>query len=248
MRLTRLLDDLLDFCFPGFCAVCRTSCEGKSPLCETCGERLHVLCRASFCPLCALPVAQPNAPCPACKGAGVRNFERIGRLAVFEEPLRTLLHQFKYHRCWTLGEILADRLWELPEIQKTLAECDCLVPVPLHPIRQIVRGYNQAEVIARQLSHHCGLPIARPVVRVRDTPTQTHLHSRAQRTKNLRGAFRLDHPESIEGKTVAVIDDVMTTGATLQTLARALKPAKPATLCAMIIAIADPRGRGFEVI
>jgi predicted amidophosphoribosyltransferase len=112
--------------------------------------------------------------------------------------------------------------------------------------RQFRRGYNQATVIARSLAKQLDKPLARPLSRIRHTPTQTGIHSRQKRFDNVRDAFRLRNARCIRGKRVLVIDDVMTSGATLQTVARALSPAKPASLEALILAIADPKGRDFE--
>ena len=85
-------------------------------------------------------------------------------------------------------------------------------------------------------------------MRLRNTQTQIHIHSIAEREKNVRGAFALVNAKSIEGKHVLVIDDVLTTGATLQSAARELERAKPASLCALTIAIADPKRRDFQSI
>jgi ComF family protein len=246
--LPRLLDDLLEFCFPGSCAVCEASCAGAQPLCEKCLADLKKLSDAAQCLLCGLPIALEGSPCPHCKGAGVAHFERIMRLGIFEEPLRDLIHQLKYNNHWALGETLADWLLKKEHIKGLLAETQALVPVPLHRWRQFTRGYNQAELIARRIAKRCGIPVVHPAVRKRNTETQTHMHSHAQRMQNLSDAFELRNSKSIRGKHVVVIDDVMTTGATLQTLARALKPAKPASLCAIVVAVADPMRRGFEAV
>src|SRR5437588_11341386 len=80
VRLTQLLDDMLEFCFPGFCTVCRTPCAGQAHLCQSCMAKLENLRQAAFCPLCGLPVAVSSAPCAFCKGAGISHFERIARL------------------------------------------------------------------------------------------------------------------------------------------------------------------------
>ncbi len=117
--------------------------------------------------------------------------------------------------------------------------------MPLHPFRQFQRGYNQAEVIARRLGSS---RLCRPLKRSRNTPSQTNLHSHQKRLENLQDAFNLTDPTSIAGRRVLVIDDVMTSGATLQSIARTLVPAKPRSLHAMVLAIADPRGRQFESV
>ena len=203
---------------------------------------------AAACEKCGAPLAEVHAPCPFCKNEGVPHYDRILRLGVFDDPIKDLIHQFKYQGRWAIGQWLTERLIEQPRIRGLLAQIDVIVPVPLHLLRQLHRGYNQATVIARCLAARCEKPVKRPLVRIRNTETQTHLHSRAQRFDNLRGAFRFIRPGSIRGKRVLVVDDVLTTGATLQTVGRALRPARPASLIALVLAVADPRGRGFRAV
>lgn len=203
---------------------------------------------SSACRRCAMPLVEEDAPCPYCQGKGLSPFDRIVSLGVFREPLKGAIHRAKYTRRWPLAEELAVRLFEQAEVQKVLDQADYLLPVPLHRRRQVQRGYNQAEVLARQMARRCGKPVRSPAARVRHTETQTHLHSRAKRMENLRDAFVVNRPDVVRARHIVVVDDVMTTGATLLSLARALKPAKPASISAVVLAVADPRGRGFEVI
>jgi ComF family protein len=242
------LDQLLDFCYPGACAICEGSAEGASPLCPACDETMRGSEAAPACGRCAMPLPEHDAPCPYCLGDGTKPYERVIRLGSFHDPLKELIHQIKYRGRWHLAEHLADRLLALERVKGLLTHTDVLVPVPLHRLRQIARGYNQAEVVARRLSKRCRIPLVRPVVRLRNTETQTHLHSHAKRMENLRDAFGLVAPKSVGGKHVVVLDDVRTTGATLQALARTLRPAKPASLSAIVLAVADPKGQDFEVI
>ena len=195
-----------------------------------------------------MPLAETGAPCPHCQGEGLPPFERVIRLAVYRDPLKHLVHQIKYHRRWPLAEFLADRLLEQESVKGLLTFTHCLAPVPLHRLRQIGRGYNQAEVIAGRLAKRCDVKLVSPAVRLRHTETQTHLHSRAQRLENLRDAFGLIRPRSIRDKHVVIIDDVMTTGATLLSLAHVLRKAEPASLSAIVVALADPHGKDFQTI
>ena len=243
------LKKLEDFCFPGRCAVCEASYEGARPLCQKCDADLCELATAPSCGFCAMPLPTHGSPCPYCEGRGVAHYERIVRLGSFRDPLKHLIHQVKYHNRWPLAEFLADRLIEQERGKTILQEGGVLLPVPLHPLRQIARGFNQADVIARRLRYHDrALRSVNPVLRLRHTETQTHLHSHAQRTENLRDAFGLIRPSAVRGRHVIVIDDVRTTGATLHALARALRPAKPASLCAIVLAVADPKGKDFEAV
>lgn len=195
-----------------------------------------------------MPLAQHGDPCPHCNGKGVYPLEKIIRLGIFEDPLKHLIHQAKYHRRWPLAEFLADRLLEQERVKGLLTETDVLIPVPLHAWRHIKRGYNQADVIARRLKLHTKIPVAHPVVRLRNTETQTHLHSQEKREENIRDAFGLVNAKPIRGKHVVIIDDVTTTGATLKEVARTVRDGEPASICAIVVAIADPKRRGFEQI
>jgi ComF family protein len=195
-----------------------------------------------------MPLAQAEAPCPFCQGKGAAHYEGVVRLGVFDEPLKGMIHQIKYHDRWSMAEYLADRLWMRPAVQSVVSACDAIVPIPLHPLRQIARGYNQAELFARRLARRSGRKLLHAMIRLRSTPTQTHLHSRARRIENLRDAFGLVKPRSITGRRILVVDDVFTTGATLQSAAQALVTAAPLSLHALVIAVADPRHRGFEAV
>lgn len=239
--------DVADFCYPALCAACRDACPSGSFLCSMCEAGLCTLENQAACESCAMPLALEGSSCPRCRGNGVAHYDRIIVLGRFAEPLAGLVHHVKYHGRWPVAEDLADRLLKQERVRLLLDGADRLLPVPLYWLRQAMRGYNQAEVIAARLARVRQLRVIRPIVRHRHTPTQTRL-SKAERFKNLQGAFRLRDAASVRGQHIVVIDDVTTTGATLQTLARILRPAKPASLDALLLAAADPRGRDFQVV
>jgi ComF family protein len=250
--IARLLDPLrhvVDFCYPRVCTVCNGAGDDRSSeLCTGCLDQLEKLEDAPACGRCAMPVAQPGAPCPHCEGHGTKPFQMIVRLGVFDDPLRHLVHKIKYRGCWTLAEFLADRLVEQERTTGLLTETNVLVPVPLYHWRHMSRGYNQAELIARRIGRRRGIKVAKALVRLLNTETQTRFHSKEARFENLRDAFGLLKPRAVQGRHVVLVDDVMTTGATLQSAARVLMEAEPASLSAIVVAIADPRHRGFEQI
>ena len=157
-----------------------------------------------------------------------------------------MVHAIKYHRDWPLAEYLATRLIEQERAKELMTEAQVLVPVPLYPTRQLSRGYNQAAVFAARLQKLCGVDLSESLIRIRDTETQTHFRSRARRIQNMKDAFALESPRQIRGRHVILVDDVMTSGATLRAAARALKQGGPASVSALVLAVADPRGRSFE--
>jgi len=134
-----------------------------------------------------------------------------------------MVHALKYGGLDYLAPLMAEemlhRFAQLPE----LAMADLIVPVPLHRFKLRQRGYNQSELLAQHFAHCIGLPFCgNCLVRVRNTPSQTTL-GRAGRLQNMTGAFACVRPEVVKGKTVLLIDDVATTGATLEGCAQALK-------------------------
>lgn len=245
--LRSLARSILDFCLPRECPACRTGYEGENSICPACDDELKQLVVAPRCGRCATPAVMPSAPCAHCGGGGLRPFRRVVCLGVLNDPLKQLIHRAKYTGRWDIAERLGYQLAQQVDSRTLLATADAIVPVPLHFHRQRQRGFNQAEVIARAISPRRRM-VKRAAERLRATETQTQLHSRAQRLENLKDAFVLTDPAAVAGMNVIVVDDVLTSGATLVSLARTLQSAKPASLTAMVLAVADPKGRAFEVI
>lgn len=200
------------------------------------------------CDLCAYPLPNETAKCPHCHGNGLPLLDRVVSLGIFHDPLRGMVHRIKYREGWPLAEFLGDRIAASEACKGILTESDALVAIPLHPLRQMMRGYNQADVLAQRIGNRCGIPCLHPIIRLRNTETQTHMHGKAVRMKNLKGAFGLVDEREIMGRHIVLVDDVLTSGATLINAARVLKQAAPASICAIVIAVADPKGRAFEVM
>jgi ComF family protein len=215
--------------------------------CPDCDVTAGGLIAAPRCRRCAMPAVRHGAPCPHCRNRGLPPYRRVVAVGKLEGPLRSAVHRAKYGRQWTVAEALADLIADANGTG-VFDGIDALVPVPLHPRRHRERGFNQADVIARRLGRRVGIPVLDVVDRITDTTTQATIHARAGRMANLRHAFAVTRPAVIRGKHVMVIDDVLTTGATLVSIARALKSAAPAALSAAVACVADPRGRSFEFV
>ena len=197
--------------------------------CRVCGAKVATDVRHDFvCEACA---AQP--PAFACARSALR----------YEEPADQLLQDFKYHRATWLLPDLADLLEGAVRAKLDFAAVDAVVPVPLHPHRLRERGFNQsgllAEALARRLDRRFD---GRSLVRVADTPHQARLDE-AERRRNLRGAFAVPDGSFVRGRTVLLVDDVMTTGATLSCAARALLDAGAARVWCATVARAVRRAQ-----
>ncbi|MGC4031007.1 MAG: ComF family protein [Tepidisphaeraceae bacterium] len=194
------------------------------------------------------PLAMVDAHCQRCLGRGYRLFDEVVNLGVYSDPLRPLVHRLKYYHGWTLGELLADRAMNVPRVRDVLSQTDVLIPVPLHGWRQLVRGFNQADVIARRLGKLAGVRVRKPAIRLRHTAAQSLQTNRLDRMRNLSGAFAVTRPGVLKGRRVTLVDDVMTTGSTLKALARAVATAGPEAINVFTIALADPTGHDFEAV
>ena len=211
----RVLDPILDLLFPVDCVLCDRRASGwrRGPLCAACETAVLVGPASPVCERCGLPGVAAGGVCAACLTGRTRY--DFGRAALaFNDPVRQLVHEFKYNDRVSLARPLGRRLKEC--LERHPFGPDCVVPVPLHPRRQRGRGYNQAELLAARL----GLPIERGVVRRRrDTGSQTGM-TRHQRVVNMRGAFEC---RGRVERSVLLVDDIQTTGATLNELTRVLK-------------------------
>ncbi|MGD0462593.1 MAG: phosphoribosyltransferase family protein [Tepidisphaeraceae bacterium] len=245
--LVRLFQDVANFIYPPCCVCCR-SATNDSAFCCKCGEALSELAAAPACDRCGAPLPLGSA-CPRCAGAGIHPFGKIVALGPFRDPLRKIIHGMKYHYRWSVAEILADQMLAQERIGQVLDETEVLVPIPLHWSRQIWRGYNQADCLARRLAHHRGsLRVGYPIVRLKNTASQTMVRSIADRDANLSHAFGLVDSKSIRHKRITLVDDVVTTGSTLKAAARAMAQAAPATINVLVLAVADPRRRDFQAV
>jgi ComF family protein len=248
VAVRRFFDDLNATMFPGRCVVCREATDAGRDLCGTCEMDLIKLESRPQCRDCGSPLAVADSPCQRCLGRGFRLFDEVVNLGVYTEPLRPLVHRLKFYHGWSVGELLAERAAALPRVRELLRHTDILLPVPLHGWRQIVRGFNQADVIARRLGRVGRVKVRSPVIRLRRTKAQSGMTNRVDRFKNMSGAFAVTNPQSLAGKRITLVDDVMTTGATLKALARAVAKAKPASINVFTLALADPTGHTFEAV
>lgn len=196
------------------------------PPCYACLPRLS----SPRCAVCALPGTGSDV-CGACL-AHPPAFDRSRAAVSYAFPVDALLHSFKYRSTLALASVLADLLVENLE---TTELPDFIVPMPLHPARLRERGFNQALELARHVSKRLRVPLLPTACRrIRDTPSQTGLPWK-EREKNMSNAFSCETAD-LAGSHIALLDDVMTTGATLNELANVLRKHGTATVSAWVVA------------
>jgi competence protein ComFC len=150
--------------------------------------------------------------------------------------VRDFIHRFKYSQHFYLRHPLAEWLAETLEDERILARgIDAFVPVPLHPARRRERNFNQAEVLARLLAPRAGKPVLHALRRDRYTTTQTRF-DRHQRMENLRNAFSVRHNAIVQNRHLILVDDVFTTGSTVDECARVLREAGAASVRVVTVA------------
>ena len=204
---------LLRRALPQACALCAAP-SGNALLCTACEAALPRI--AAACPRCALP-SPDAAVCGACLAQPPPYVAALAAWA-YVFPVDRLLQEFKYGGRLALAEPLALALCATLASREAPAP-DCLAAIPLAPRRQRARGFNHAREIASRVGDGIGVPLADGLRRTRETPPQAALRL-AQRAANVSGAFVADG--DFAGRSVAIVDDVMTTGATLASAARAV--------------------------
>jgi ComF family protein len=216
----------LDWLLPPRCGSCRAL---GSWLCDRCRARVRRLSEP-LCPRCGRELEFAGAGCD-CRRR-LRSLAGASAAAAYEGPVEAAIHRFKYEGWRALAPALADLV---PDPAGAAPPPRLLVAVPLHPRRQRARGYNQSELLAGELRsrHRLARPPGR-LARVRDTPPQVGL-DRLRRRANVAGAFAW-HGPPLAGAPVLVVDDVTTTGATLEACAAALRAAGSGPVLGLTIA------------
>jgi ComF family protein len=246
---SRAADGLLAVLLAPACAACKAQLSHpvRGPVCQSCWDAIRSfsppLCRRCGDPLPSWRVLSVKAGvCARCRRrpSALTESRAIG---AYDGSLRAIVHAFKYGGCRSLARGLGARLRE--SAAGLIVNADIVVPVPLHRSRRRRRGFNQA----RELARHLGLPMVDALRRTRATLSQTDLPA-AARHGNVRDAFALARRRppwlalSVEGLRIVLVDDVSTTGATIEACARVLRAAGAADVSAVTAARVVSRPRG----
>lgn len=224
-----------DLLMPPACAVCGALLDQPATIvCPECLFGFEPL-SGPLCRRCGQP--SPGAgPCPDCRDEKTYP-EKIRSVYAFGGTLQEAVLRLKLNRKTRLAFFFADKIAraDLPDLN--LRALDLLVPVPLHKNRQAGRGFNQSQIIARRMSRLLGVPLAPfHLQRTRPTPSQFQMATKKQRKQNLKNAFAVRGRHPFAGKTLCLVDDVVTTGSTLGACADALKKAGAKRVVAVTVA------------
>lgn len=224
-RLKSILDASLNMLLPPRCPSCRVRIEQNGHICASCWASLALIADPK-CNICGIPFAhaQDDLTCGACL-ASPPGYDKAVAPVLYEDKGRDLVLALKHGRLFSaapaMARLMAGHLGRIVAEEKNCL----LVPVPLHPTRLMARRFNQSQLIAQALSDQMAIPVnALALRRTRATPSQGGL-KKSGRLKNVKGAFDVAdrHRRTIEGKTILLVDDVLTTGATASASAAALK-------------------------
>ena len=228
MIVTDFFSEISDTLFPPLCIACSGVLESVQDkvFCRECSQNITFITQ-SLCPVCG--TIFPDSPagnhvCGQClENKPHYTFARAA--LVYEGMIHDAIHQFKYGHNLTVGSALAGLLADFDFPDVTFGAFDQIIPVPLHVKRLRDRGFNQSLILANALGEKHGLDVDFSLLKRRKlTLTQTGLDKK-EREKNIKGAFEVVHPERLKAQSIILVDDVYTTGATVNECAKTLKKA-----------------------
>ncbi|CDD34621.1 amidophosphoribosyltransferase [Roseburia sp. CAG:309] len=229
-------DFLMTLVFPHKCAACGKTMSGKrvEMLCETCDRQLHRITEPR-CKRCSKPIADITQE--LCEDCSQREYVvSSGKaLYLYDERMQQVIRQFKYEGCFEIGNYFAERMAEAFGDWIQREKMEMIMPVPVHRKRLRFRGFNQAAVLAERLGECLGMPVLSDLlIRTEDTKPQKTLDMH-KRIANLQKGFAVTKP--VVGKRILLVDDIYTTGATLEACGKVLKKAGSEKICFVSLCI-----------
>jgi len=231
--------NFLNLIYPMRCVACGEDLDPWSAhyLCTEHCRRIHLI-EESACSICGrklYTLPEGDLICANCRKTK-RHFDHGYTVAIYEEVIQTLIHDYKYRGREFLKYPLRRMLCEGIRHHVNYSDIDAIVPVPLHWRRYMRRGFNQALELVRFTSRKLNIPILkRNLRRIRYTIPQVYLAPK-ERPANIKGAFRVMNPDQVRGKRLMLVDDVLTTGSTMNECAQVLKEAGAAEITVVALA------------
>ena len=239
MSLNEALRNIADVIFPPRCLGCAEIIPQQSlqAFCEACKEKIRFI-TGSHCPVCGMAFFDSPAPNHLCGNClESKPFFHLARaVASYETLILDLIHQFKYGRNISTGAVLASFMAEFSFPDFDFTDYSLIIPVPLHIRRLRERSFNQALILAKAIGKKYRIPVNFSLLkRQKLTLTQTGLDKK-EREKNIKGAFTVTDNAKIEGKNIILVDDVYTTGATINQCAKTLIKAGASKVAVLTLA------------
>lgn len=237
--ITRGLEGLDYLLFPPSCIICQAPVRrDDGGLCATCWQDLIRCTAVDYCRRCgrnASPFGIVNNRCGGCQDEQFA-FDGVIRAGLYESTLRNLVLAFKFRQRTEYAPRISRMMKDALAAAGLMRRIDYIVPVPLHWRRRLERGYNQSLYLSRGLCTHPAR-VSTDLVRIRYTRRQWNL-TEAQRRRNVKNAFAVRRGHPFAGKTIALVDDITTSGATLTECAKVLKDAGAEKVYAVVAAVA----------
>lgn len=240
--LKRILRALEEIIYPRYCLLChiRIALENqlREVICRDCIEKIRPN-SPPFCRKCGRKSLKFDASGNICAECSKTQFcfDRAWASCSYEGVIKEMVHNLKYGNKINLAKVLSRLMIDfVSDYHLPLDSCDCAIAIPLSPRKLREREFNQAEILADTIARHFNLKVqGNNLKRIRDTKSQTELE-KSKRWQNMQGAFTVKEPNAVKDKTILLIDDVLTTGATASEAARALKNAGAAGVYVLTLA------------
>lgn len=234
-----VLQSLNQLLWPAVCLNCSECiCETDNDLCQQCWAQLMACTSGDYCGRCgrdASKYALVDGACPDCQGKKF-HFDSIARGGVYREALQRMILALKNGRT-EMDSVVGFISNSTLQGSRFYNDIDLFVPVPLHFSRRLTRGYNQSYLLARSLKHPTA-KISTDLVRIRRTKMQPAMASHTARAKNVAGAFAVRNKHNFRNRNICLVDDIKTSGATLNECAKKLKEAGALKVFALVLAVA----------
>ena len=235
---------LLDLFYPRSCLHCNRNLYDSHELyiCADCKKQIPyvsdthcIRCGAAMGPYIT---STKKEGCTACKGKYL-HFDTLTSIVYYDGVIKTLIHKFKYARQKFLFSLLNDIIIAQKKLNEIVPNIDIIVPVPLHWLKKLHRGFNQSELLSLGIQRYFSKPVSKNnLCRIKNTASQTKL-SKSQRQVNIHNAFSVKYPQVFEGKRVLLVDDVLTTGVTASECSKKLKQSGAESVHLLVLAIAE---------
>ena len=234
--LIKIKDAVFDVLFPPICVNCRQMLiDAKNYLCDNCFRSIK-LNASLFCPFCRARLADNKKICNHSK----KDFPYYYFLAAagnYDDPiLRNLIHCFKYQKFENIAPFLGEIIIKYIENCKLKIENFIIIPIPLHFWREKQRGFNQSKLIAEYVAKKLNLRLVGALKRAKNNKPQAKSKNSEERNKNVEGIFKIINPDLIRGKNIILIDDVFTSGATINEAVKILKQSGVKRIITLVLA------------